>query len=446
MTASNDAGKRIAIVGGGGAGLCCAWLLEAAGHDVVLFEQSGRLGGHVHTVEVETGQAAPLRVEAGMRFCSRTGWPLLVRLFEHLGLELDEYDQTLSFHDRADGWTVPLPPTGSLRRWSSLLRPRTLRTLVGFLRLMDRATPLVENGGWEESLGDALERWQVSETLKRDFVLPFIASNWGIPTEDATSLSARVAFSYSCKNRPTAFGSSRWINVRGGLGRYVDAMVASLERTKVESGVGGRIRAITRRGEKPVVVSERGEELMFDEVVLACSAEDAARMIEGTAGTDAVQRLLKRIEYFDTRVALHRDASLLSPNRADWSHLQLVRDRDICAIHEWCGKDAGVDLFRSWITHGERLPESDSVVSTYEYRHPLPTPDHFETQERLSAIQGRGGLWFAGVWAGGFDSHEGAIQSALRVAEGLAPESPRLDVFAGDALAHPDAPIRGEER
>lgn len=41
--------KRIAVIGGGVAGMVTAWLLESA-HDVVLFERNDRLGGHAHTI------------------------------------------------------------------------------------------------------------------------------------------------------------------------------------------------------------------------------------------------------------------------------------------------------------------------------------------------------------------------------------------------------------
>src|SRR5262245_11298080 len=43
--AAHKTGKRVAVVGSGGAGLACAQQLARAGHDVTVFEKSDRLGG-----------------------------------------------------------------------------------------------------------------------------------------------------------------------------------------------------------------------------------------------------------------------------------------------------------------------------------------------------------------------------------------------------------------
>ena len=57
---------KIGIVGGGAAGLTSAWLLGDQ-HEVTLFEADDRLGGHAHTIEIETdGQR--LEVDAGFQF------------------------------------------------------------------------------------------------------------------------------------------------------------------------------------------------------------------------------------------------------------------------------------------------------------------------------------------------------------------------------------------
>lgn|SRR6185437_990126 len=46
--------KKIIVAGAGITGLCCAYELMKAGHDVLVLEASGRYGGHVYT-----GRAKP---------------------------------------------------------------------------------------------------------------------------------------------------------------------------------------------------------------------------------------------------------------------------------------------------------------------------------------------------------------------------------------------------
>ncbi len=44
---------RVAVVGGGICGLACAWRLRELGHEIILFEQAGRVGGVIDSVATE---------------------------------------------------------------------------------------------------------------------------------------------------------------------------------------------------------------------------------------------------------------------------------------------------------------------------------------------------------------------------------------------------------
>src|SRR5262245_41056852 len=119
---------RIGIVGAGAAGLCTAWLLEQD-HDVTLFEQSQRLGGHAHTVEVEQA-GERVGVDAGFEFFSGGRFPTFLRLLNRLGVELNHYPLTATFYTPDNCYTCLLPPLRDGRASWSAVGPRQVHQPV----------------------------------------------------------------------------------------------------------------------------------------------------------------------------------------------------------------------------------------------------------------------------------------------------------------------------
>ena len=79
---------RVAIVGGGAAGLATAWLLDAA-HEVTLFEKEPILGGHVRTLggNVPCATLPPgVRLDAGVIELDRHNFPAVHAWLSALGV------------------------------------------------------------------------------------------------------------------------------------------------------------------------------------------------------------------------------------------------------------------------------------------------------------------------------------------------------------------------
>ena len=83
---------KIAVVGSGISGLACAWLLarhSAGAHQVTLYEQDTRLGGHTNTIDVMVaGRTHP--VDTGFLVYNDWTYPNLIALFNELAIESAE--------------------------------------------------------------------------------------------------------------------------------------------------------------------------------------------------------------------------------------------------------------------------------------------------------------------------------------------------------------------
>lgn len=136
-TASNG-GKSVAVIGAGVTGLTAAYRLAQAGHNVRVFEQSGRVGGAIRTEETEGWL-----IEGGPNSLL-SGEPAAMKLIEELGLERERIVANPAAKNRyivRGGRPVAAPmspisflgsplfsPLGKLQLLSELFARRRVRT------------------------------------------------------------------------------------------------------------------------------------------------------------------------------------------------------------------------------------------------------------------------------------------------------------------------------
>jgi len=406
---------KIAVVGGGAAGLVSALLLQEA-HDVTLFEATERWGGHARTLHVEH-QGATVPVEVGFRYFFPGRYPALLALLALLDLRVGRYANQFSVRrPERMGHTIVLPPM-SLRHVVNLLRrPEDVMDVLRLRRFMVAEESLVAEGDWTMSLEEYLDARGYPRAFSERFLYPMMGASWGAP---AALMPEFAAYSI-LKVMRMVEKTTDFLVVDGGLSAYVAALVG---RLGCALRLGTPVESVDRDEAGVLVRTAAGEE-RFDAVVLAVESWAVADLLAGSEALAAWRARVTPFREFLSTIAVHGDVRLMPEHRGDWAPVNHLHTSAGVYMTEWLGREAGVEVFRSWIGAEDEDPSSCWLRTSY--RHLVVTPESGRLQADIAAAQGEGGVYLAGMYVTDVDNHESALMSARHVAEALAPESETL--------------------
>jgi predicted NAD/FAD-binding protein len=427
---------KIAVIGTGISGLAAAWLLSQR-HEVVLFEQDRRVGGHTHTFVAQT-PAGEQPVDTGFIVYNELNYPNLSAMFRELDVATQPSD--MSFAVSIDGGRVEYAGD-NLRtlfaQGANLVSARHWRMLADILRFNARA-----KRGWrarslpDMPIGDWLAQQGFGHEFRTRYLLPMAGSIWSCSMRQVERFPVPYFVDFYYRHRLlNIVDRPQWRMVAGGSRSYVQKLLARF---------GGELRLDTavrslRRGDDAVHVATAAGEERFDAVVSAAHSDQALAYL---CDADADERrILGAIGYAPNHAYLHTDTRLLPQRRsvwAAWNYLgedDAVSDREICLSY-WMNRlqSIGGDAQYVVTLNPYQPPADDRILYHTVYDHPQYTAAAVAAQKRLPSIQGRRRTWFCGAWTG-FGFHEDGLRSALAVAHafGCAPAWAPLPATAAGA-------------
>ncbi len=408
---------RIAVVGGGIAGLSAAWLLRRAGR-VTLFEADTRVGGHTHTVEVNIdGQSAA--VDTGFLVFNHHTYPQLTALFRHLGVETVETDMSLgvSVDEGALEWSGR-SLDALFAQPGNLWRPAFWGMLADMLRFNSAATRAACGGGaGRDTLGEFLDSGHYGAPFRDWYLLPMAASIWSCPPRQMLDYPF-ATFARFCHNHGLLQIAQRprWRTVLGGGREYVRKLLAELGDVRR----GAAVTAL-RTGSDGLWLHWAGGAACFDRVVLACHSDQSLAIL-GEEASPEERAVLAAVRYQPNEAWLHTDTALLPQRPAVWSAWNFLAGRgqsgeQPVSVSYLLNRLQPLPFERPLIVslNPLRPPHPETVLGRYDYAHPVFDHGAIAAQARLPAIQGRRNIWFCGAWTG-YGFHEDGLRSALEVA------------------------------
>ena len=410
---------RIAIVGSGIAGLTAARMLSRE-HAVTVFEANDYVGGHTHTVDVHDGRRS-LAVDTGFIVFNEASYPQLCKMFADLGVPTRDSDMSFSVHCERSAvqWNgSSLNQIFAQRR--NLLRPSHWRMLADIARF-NREAP-----GALADLDDAIsvDEWLRDRHYGRGFteryLLPLGASLWSCSAARFGAFPMRFVIEFLHNHRMLQVADRPvWKTVVGGSREYVKRLI---EPFAANIHLRTPVQGVRRLRAGIAIELAGGTVERFDEVVLACHADQSLRLL---ADADPFEReVLAAFPYQANEAVLHTDTRLLPERRrawASWNYRIADAARAEVSVTYNMNLLQGLESEHTWCLslNPSHDVEPSKVVRRLRYDHPLFTAGRSAAQARHGELIRRRGVSFCGAyWGYGF--HEDGVCSALRVCERFA--------------------------
>lgn len=408
---------KIAVIGGGIAGLSAARYLSRQ-HEVTLFEQDTRIGGHTNTVMVR-GQA----VDTGWIVYNGVNYPNLTGLFRELGVATRDTQMSfaVSLGYGAYEWKGSDNLLTVFAQWSNLFKPSHLRMLLDILRLNTRCNALLKSRRLPTgSLGEFLRQEKFSTELQSRYLLPMAGMIWSCSPRQACEYPAADFMRFfDSHGLFTTLGQPQWQTVIGGSHTYVQKILAQYQGQLRRST---RVTGVARVGGAVVVSTDQGSDT-FERAICATHSDTALRLLDDASPQE--REILSGIPYNESRCILHTDESFLPRRKSAWASWNYLHPRD--EIHHqrisgsyWMnllqGIGGGVNYIVT-LNPAREIPR-DKIIYETVYHHPHYGAASVTTHRRLPEIQGNGGLWWAGAWCG-YGFHEDGLSAGLRAVAGV---------------------------
>ncbi len=428
---------KIAVVGTGVSGMLAGRLL-AGPHDVTLFEADARIGGHVHTVDVQrTARALPvdvqhtartvpvdvqrtartLPVDTGFIVCNDRTYPNFLRLLRILGVETQPSKMSFSVACRRTGLEYNGTSLNTLfAQRSNLFRPSFHRMVRDILRFHREAPAVLTSGDESLTLGDLLDRGGYGREFCEHYLLPMGGAVWSAAAAEMREFPALnfVQF-FSNHGMLSVNDRPEWRVVRGGSRTYAEALIAPIrDRIRIQSAV----TAVRRFDDRVEVTTRTHGTERFDHVVLAAHSDQSLAMLTDASADE--RAILGAIPYQPNVAVLHTDESVMPKRQLAWAswNYHLGADRAGVAVTYWMNELQTLAGPTNWFVTLNDVDGIDpaKVIRRIDYHHPTYRREGVAAQKRWSDIDGVRRTSFCGAyWSYGF--HEDGVRSALRVAE-----------------------------
>jgi uncharacterized protein len=413
---------KIAIIGGGASGIVTAYLLDKQGHQVAVFERELMLGGHIRTLNqnVRPNRSnCNLVLENGVLEFPTT-FHNFIALMAELEVELEP---------------VNIGSALFLKNGTNYLSKVAIdRNFTGMKRLIEswrmnlfylRSTSLfIAAKFWntinfrDRSVADSFQQ----PSLQHTWLKLFAMYSYSIPFSQVDNCPAELVIPTL---RDDVFVD--WVRIKGGVYSYIQKI---LDRFKGEILLGVKVTAIRRTatgvsitsvGFANALTGDNTQE--FDKVVFATPPDVVLKLLADPHPDEIARFAAWQGNHVQT--LLHTDAAMYVPyqvtegsefdffetdkQHGDWGYN--------ARLNQLCGISSPVQYSLAFNLESSIAPER--ILHIQQHHTPLYTVAAVRERQEIISTNGDYHTYHVGAYLGD-GLHEGAITSAIRVAESIA--------------------------
>jgi len=407
----------IAVIGSGMAGLATARILKDAGHNITIFEAMTGRGMDSHSTEFEGGL-----IDAPLRVMNPHLWKNTLSLATYLGIKTYPVRTYMAcswlFEDRTETWlTTTRSRIGNFPIINNRkgLQQYGWRLVKGMLQLKTEIAKFFKSKDQDITLAEFINQHDIEEVFWHGAVMPVL---YTICTCNPKTIGEWPAKPLLIFLRQLTDGDAL-LRIQGGTPALVDKLI---ENINIQSG--SAISKVTEQGDKVLVENNKGEQQLFDRVVVATPTTKIEEFLDPVQFADDIA-LLKQFRFEQGQLVIHTDPSVMPPKRKDWSVLSYMMDRKFTRqqFTVWLnsvepslvGKNA---VFQTWQPVTEIDPKK--VISTVTLTRAVVDSQtvalNKELQQRHKSANRK--VFFCGSWScDGLPILESAVTSAMHIAE-----------------------------
>lgn len=481
--ANTNAKKRIAIIGSGVSGLTCAHYLTQSQdqqHEVTLFEANDYIGGHVNTIDValQNGKKAKGRftknkhvetsaIDTGFIVFNERTYPNFFRLLHDLQVPFQATDMSFSVKNTAlnfeyNGHTI----NTLLSQRKNVLNPKFWQFIKDILQFNKHIKALRQDYEQarvsakdtstfsEQTLVSYLSAKGYGKLFTDNYLLPMVSAIWSTSLEDVQDFPL-IFFAQFFDNHGLldVVNRPQWFTIKGGSKQYVNKLVTRFVKAGGIVRINSPVQSVSRHDDGVTLLvanksAHEVQELIFDEVIFACHADVALRLLSDASINET--EILQSFQFTKNTAVLHTDTSVLPKKPLAWASWNyLINDKLNNKLDEISGKNskqgvsqavtkiASKPLLTYHMNILQRLTKQHNylvtlnpvvlnngiaeaqIIKSIDYSHPVFDNEMIAAQGQWPRISGAAlHTHFCGAyWFNGF--HEDGVRSGLRVCQAL---------------------------